>query len=216
MLITHAHPDHYGGLTELVAGEDVPIFATAGVAHAIRRDDPEKESILRPMFGEEWPRQRTFPNRMVDDGDAVTLDDISFRVIDLGPGESPHDSIWVLEQGTPQAFMGDLVYNHMHAYLADGHHEAWLRNLDRLRTASAPSTVFYPGHGQPASPALLEWQPGYIRGFIDAVGSARGGEDLAQEVTGRMKAYLPSDDLLFLMQLSIDPVRKALVPAPNR
>src|SRR5690349_21544719 len=37
--VTHAHPDHYGGLVELVRGLDAPVFATEGVSRVIRRDD---------------------------------------------------------------------------------------------------------------------------------------------------------------------------------
>ena len=29
VVVTHAHPDHYGGLVELRRGLDVPVFATA-------------------------------------------------------------------------------------------------------------------------------------------------------------------------------------------
>ena len=29
VVITHAHPDHYGGLVELIRDLDVPVFATA-------------------------------------------------------------------------------------------------------------------------------------------------------------------------------------------
>ena len=59
VIVTHAHPDHYGGLTALVEGLDqVPIFAVQGVIDAIRRERPAKEDILRPMFGDEWARHR--------------------------------------------------------------------------------------------------------------------------------------------------------------
>lgn len=62
VLVTHAYPDHYGGVVELVGGDDLPVIAAAGVDAVIRRDDALKEQILRPMFGDEWPQQRMFPN----------------------------------------------------------------------------------------------------------------------------------------------------------
>ncbi len=61
VLVTHAHPDHYGGIVELVGRDDVPVIATAGVDAVIRRDDGIKEEILRPMFGEEWPPSACSP-----------------------------------------------------------------------------------------------------------------------------------------------------------
>ncbi len=216
--VTHTHPDHYGGLAALVQqGEDVPIFAVQGVRDAIRRDDRAKEQILRPMFADEWPHQRVFPNRVVRDGERLTFGDSVLRVVDLGPGESPHDSIWVLETGgPPQAFVGDLVYNRMHGYLADGFHDAWLANIGRARRELPADTTFYPGHGNAGvASELLQWQEGYIRTLLDAVGSVSQDRALTDEaataaVTGRMKGYLASDDLLFLMQLSVAPLRAAL------
>lgn len=40
----------------------MPVFAVQGVVDVIRRDDGLKEQILRPMFGDEWARERVFPN----------------------------------------------------------------------------------------------------------------------------------------------------------
>jgi glyoxylase-like metal-dependent hydrolase (beta-lactamase superfamily II) len=55
LVVTHAHPDHYGGVVEVIRGLEAPIVATAGVDEAIRSIDAGREEILRPMFGEEWP-----------------------------------------------------------------------------------------------------------------------------------------------------------------
>src|SRR5262249_46133522 len=110
VVITHAHPDHYGGLVELVRDLEAPAFAARGVGQVIRRDDPVKEQILRPMFGDEWAAERSFPDQPVDDGDRLSLDGIALRVTDLGPGESPHDSIWSLEDPDRHVFSGDLAY----------------------------------------------------------------------------------------------------------
>jgi glyoxylase-like metal-dependent hydrolase (beta-lactamase superfamily II) len=204
-IVTHAHPDHYGALVEVIPDARMPIVAVKGVEAAIRRQDADKERILRPMFGDEWPRRRLFPNRTVSGGESVAFDGISFTVRDLGPGESPHDSLWALE-GSDVAFVGDLVYNHMHAYLADGYWERWLRNLDTARSLLAPGAVLHPGHGDRATIEQLDWQEQYIRTFVGAVRSAGGvasPEAAVEQVTAAMKTYLPSESLLFLMQLSV-------------
>src|SRR5262245_56464215 len=42
VLITHGHPDHYGGITGLVKNDKVPIVSTQEVDRIIRRDDAGK------------------------------------------------------------------------------------------------------------------------------------------------------------------------------
>src|SRR4051812_12228903 len=155
VVLTHAHPDHYGGLVELVRDLDVPVLATRGVAEAIRRDDPVKETILRPMFGDEWPAERAFPNREVADGDVVSFGGVALRVADLGPGESPHDSLWTLVGAPRPVFSGDVAYDRRHSSLADGHYAAWLSNIARLRRELDPGTTLHPGHGEPCGLEVL-------------------------------------------------------------
>jgi glyoxylase-like metal-dependent hydrolase (beta-lactamase superfamily II) len=212
VLITHAHPDHYAGLAQLVAADSVPIIAVEGVNEVIRQDDALKHQIVGPMLGAEWPQKRLFPNKIVRDNDQVTFDNVSFTVIDLGPGESPHNSLWLIEDHDEGVFVGDLVYNHMHAYLLDGYYQEWLKSIDRFKNEFKAETRLYPGHGEPASTELLDWQAEYIQTFVNAVKAAQDSEPESrqQQVTEKMKAFLPTDDLLFLMQLSIEPMAAKL------
>jgi hypothetical protein len=92
VLLTHSHPDQYAGLAQLVAEDELPIIAPQGVIDTIARDDALKDTIVGPMFGDEWPGTRIFPNTPIGDGENVTFDGVQFTVIDLGPSESPHDS----------------------------------------------------------------------------------------------------------------------------
>jgi glyoxylase-like metal-dependent hydrolase (beta-lactamase superfamily II) len=212
LLVTHAHPDHYGGAVEAIAGSEAPIVATAGVDAAIRRDDQAKEEILRPMFGDEWPAERAFPTRVVEPGEEPAFGDIELEVRDLGPGESPHDSIWLLGEDRSTVFSGDQAYNQMHCFLADGHWESWLANLDRLAAELPTGVALLPGHGDRAGRELLDWQRGYIESFVEAV---RGGdwsdpERAKQGVVEAMGSYLQADELRFLMELSIEPVASKL------
>lgn len=212
LLLTHAHPDHYGGAVEAVAGSAAPIVATAGVDAAIRRDDAAKEAILRPMFGDEWPAERSFPTQVVEPGEELAFGDVELTVRDLGPGESPHDSIWLLGEDRGTVFCGDQGYNHMHCYLADGHWESWLANLDRLGADLSAAVTLLPGHGDRAGRELLDWQRGYIERFVEAVQTSDWGEPerAKQRVVEAMGSYLERDELRFLMELSIEPVAAKL------
>jgi glyoxylase-like metal-dependent hydrolase (beta-lactamase superfamily II) len=212
VVITHAHPDHYGGLVELVRDLDVPVFATSGVQQVIRRDDQIKEQILRPMFGDEWAPERAFPNQTVEDDGVLALDGIRLRVTDLGPNESPHDSIWALEDSDRQVFSADLAYDRHHCYLADGYHQRWLQNIDRAREELPAGVTLHPGHGEPCGAEVLDWQERYINTFLAAVTQADWSDpdEARATVIARMLEYLPSGELQFLMELSIDPVASQL------
>jgi glyoxylase-like metal-dependent hydrolase (beta-lactamase superfamily II) len=212
VLLTHSHPDHYGGLTELVAGGDVPIIAPQGVIDTIVRDDPLKEQILRPMFGDEWPAERTFPNTPISDGESLEFDDAVFTVVDLGPSESPYDSPWILGRDERIVFLGDQIYDHKHCYLADGFWKQWLGNIEKLRARFPSDVVFHVGHGGPVGSDDFDWQRRYIETFLDAVGNAdwTNQEQAHAAVVARMKDYLPTDELQFLMELSIEPVAAQL------
>jgi glyoxylase-like metal-dependent hydrolase (beta-lactamase superfamily II) len=208
VVITHTHPDHYGALVELIRGLEVPVFAAAGIAEIIRRDEPVKEQILRPLFGDEWAHERAFPTEEVQDGRSVTLGDIELTVTNLGPGESPQDSIWSLDGDRQQVFSADIAYDRHHCYLADGFHEQWLANIERLRGELPDGATLHPGHGEPCGTEVLDWQAGYINVFMEAVNEADWSDaDAARAaVVAQVREYLPSDRLQFLMELSIDPI----------
>jgi glyoxylase-like metal-dependent hydrolase (beta-lactamase superfamily II) len=164
------------------------------------------------MFAEEWPRERMFPNRTISDGETLDFGEARFTVLDLGPSESPHDSIWFLGEDRRTVFLGDQVYDHKHAYLADGFFEEWLRNLERLRGELPADATLHIGHGGPVSPAHFDGQREYVETFVDAVRTADWSQaDTARHaVVERMTRLLPTDQLRFLMELSIDPVAARL------
>ncbi|MEW6218102.1 MAG: MBL fold metallo-hydrolase [Thermodesulfobacteriota bacterium] len=216
VLVTHGHPDHYTGLVELTRGLDVPIIATQGTLDFARAEDKEKEKTAILIFGDDYPRQRIFPNTIVSDGYQATFDGVTFSLQDYGPGESDADSIWILDSdGVKHVFLGDIVHNHMHCFFRDGHALAWISNLERLTRDFDHRAILYTSHGEPAGTEIAFWHKGYIEAFLCALKSMLGNRDRLtdpekQALVGKMQAYLPNDKTLFLLTYELDETVKLL------
>jgi glyoxylase-like metal-dependent hydrolase (beta-lactamase superfamily II) len=207
VVITHPHPDHYAAAGEIIEHRDgIPIVATEAVDKVVRRDDDLKNSIVGPMMGAEWPSRRVFPNHTVATDAVVSLGGIELRVEEVGAGESDVDTIWRLDDTT--LFAGDVVYNRMHAYLADNRWQEWLTLLDRLDGDLPANASLHIGHGAEGGKALLSAQRHYIETFIEAVSTNADAVAAGDHtpVLKAVKAVLPTEDLLFLTDLSAEPV----------
>ncbi len=220
VLLTHGHPDHYNGVAALLEGlPGVPFHATAAVAEVIAASDAAKERQWRPMFGDEWPVRRVFPDRLVADGETLVHDGLRFTVHDLGPGESHADSYWVMESRDGiDAFLGDEAFDGMHSYLSDGHSTAWLAHLALLEEELANVGTVYPGHGLPGGLELLAAQRAYLEAYRAEVEGLRNGTaeltaGAKKDLSARMLRRYPEAKVTFLVELGADPVAAELARA---
>jgi glyoxylase-like metal-dependent hydrolase (beta-lactamase superfamily II) len=218
VLLTHPHPDHYAGVTEVLGGADVPIIATASVDTIIRRDDAAKDQAIGALFGPEWPPVRTFPNTIVADGESVEFDGVAFTVRDTGQGESWADTYWTASALPRVVFAGDLVYGYMDAYNGDGFTGPWLEKLGQLEDQFGDAAVLLPGHGGVTTPAIVAWQRRYLERLREAVrATAQGQPQLTDaqkaEVKRLMNEFLPDDRLELFLDVSLDVVAAELAAA---
>jgi glyoxylase-like metal-dependent hydrolase (beta-lactamase superfamily II) len=216
VLITHAHPDHVAGLTEVVGTGDTPILALRSVVDLMRATETAKHAQWKPVFKEDWIDQWTYPTWLVQDGEAVTFDGVTYRVHDFGPGgDCDANSVWIMESTPGAAFVGDLVFNGTHVYAADDHVLAWLANLERARALLAGVATLYPGHGAPGGPELLDAQRDYLLAYCRAVKELAGGQpalsvEAKELLVARMQALRPGAGLTFMIALSADAVAAEL------
>jgi glyoxylase-like metal-dependent hydrolase (beta-lactamase superfamily II) len=215
ILITHGHPDHYNGVAAVIAGRQVPVYATAAVGKVIRSDDDAKQSQWKPVFKDEWPDRRAFPDREIRNGDKLTFDGMVFVVHDLGAGESHADSYWELLGAERAAFVGDAVLAGSHAYANDGHTSEWIHNLDRLSRDLKGAKRIYPGHGAAGDASLFAWERAYLVKYRAAVDKLRAGRAVLTDAQKRMlvdqmKAAYPGATNEFMIGLSADTVAAEL------
>lgn len=212
--VTHPHPDHFNGLP-YVADEDVPVYATSLVAKTIEETAIAKREQWQPAYGQEWPDRFRVPDRLVDDGGTVDAGGLLIGVHSVGAAESHADSyLLVGTADPPSAFIGDLAFDGVHSYLADGHSGAWLRALDLL-AGELGGARLYPGHGAPGNASLLDRQRQYLLMYRETVGRLAVGEPgltetQKQELTRVMAAFLPEAPLGWLASLGADAVAAEL------
>ena len=217
IILTHPHPDHVAGVANLVTSPQVPIISLESVAKIMHATEEAKRIQWTPVYGKEWISKWTYPNQYVKDLDTVTFDGMTYKVYDFGPGgDSNATSIWVLEKDPKIAFVGDLVFNGVHPYIADDHIFDWLKNLDKAQHLFGNIDIIYPGHGKPGSIDLLELQKKYLIAYSNAVKELSDGkstltEGAKKELTQRMEKFLPGAGLSFLIPLSADPVATELL-----
>src|SRR5262249_55350276 len=86
VLVTHPHPDHVAGITNLVGPEGATIVAVRPVLDLMRALEEPKRKQWTPVYGAEWVQRWTYPNVVANSGQKLTFDGVTYSVLDLGPG----------------------------------------------------------------------------------------------------------------------------------
>lgn len=185
----------------------MPIIALTAVNDVVRAQDEARSAGAVGFIGDLYPTTRVFPNQTVADGERIDLGaGLIFEVRDYGSAESLRDTV-IVHEATGSAFVGDIVFNQMHAFMAENTIPTWRTALDRLNSELPETTVLYVGHGAPVTPGFATWQLQYFDSFEAALQTAdfSDPEAAVQQVSERMQMYLPSEVLLPFLQLSVMP-----------
>ncbi|GAA4918475.1 glyoxylase-like metal-dependent hydrolase (beta-lactamase superfamily II) [Stackebrandtia albiflava] len=217
VFVTHAHPDHFNGVHDVVGDTGVPVYATGEVTAAIREIADAKRAQWAPVYGDEWPPVTAYPTAELTHGQALTFDELTLTVHTVGKAESHADSLFtVTVPGRPPAvFVGDLAFHGTHPYTADGHSGAWLAALDRVAAEVPAGAVLYPGHGAPGDVTMLDAQRRYLTRYREEVARLAAGattltEDALAELEKLMTGFLPDAPLTWMIGLGANAVAAEL------
>src|ERR1700675_2752360 len=184
--ITHAHFDHFYGLSILLDRfPGARAIATPKTVTAMQTSfSPPVEQLARRLFPGQVATRLVPPEPY--ERDTFTLEGQELRIIEQGHTDSPDTtSLYVPSIGLIVA--GDVVYNQCHMYVGDTTPESrknWIADLDRL--AALNPTMVVAGHkkpGAPDSPSAIQDTKRYLLDFDRLGQTTASDEELFNQMT---------------------------------
>jgi glyoxylase-like metal-dependent hydrolase (beta-lactamase superfamily II) len=185
--ITHAHFDHFYGLSILLDRfPGARAIATPRTLNAIMQIylSPPVKRLARRMFPGQVPTKLVAPEPY--ERDTFTLEGHELRIIEQGHTDSADTtSLHVPSIGLIVA--GDVVYNQCRMYVGDTTPESrknWIAALDRL--AALNPTMVVAGHkkpGAPDSPSVIQDTKRYLQDFDRVQKTATSDQELFDQMT---------------------------------
>jgi glyoxylase-like metal-dependent hydrolase (beta-lactamase superfamily II) len=184
--ITHAHFDHFYGLSVLLSRfPDARAIATPKTVDAMQVFlSPEVEALARRLFPGQVSTRLVAPEPY--DRDTFTLEGHELRIIEQGRTDGPDStSLYVPSIGLIVA--GDVVYNQCRMYVGDTTPESranWIADLDKL--AALNPAIVVAGHkkpGAPDSPQAIQDTKRYLQDFGELKKTATSDQDLFDQMT---------------------------------
>jgi glyoxylase-like metal-dependent hydrolase (beta-lactamase superfamily II) len=185
--ITHAHFDHFYGLSILLdrfpGARAIATPKTLNDITQIYLSTPVKQ-LARRMFPGQIPTKLIAPEPY--ERDTFTLEAHELRIIKQGRTDSPDStSLYVPSIGLIVA--GDVVYNQCRMYVGDTTPESrknWIAALDRL--AALNPTMVVAGHKKPGaldSPSTIRETKHYLEDFDRLQKTATSDQELFSQMT---------------------------------
>jgi glyoxylase-like metal-dependent hydrolase (beta-lactamase superfamily II) len=163
IIATHAHFDHIGAVRDLVLATGAPFLA--GEAELPVLKTAVEQALM--FFGISVPPPPA-PDRLLRDGDELTLGGALFRVAHT-PGHSP-GHICLLGDGV--AFVGDVVFPGSigRTDLPGGDYDTLMRAIARHILTLPDETVLYSGHGPETTVGRERRTNPFLAGLAPAAG----------------------------------------------
>src|ERR1700733_7999328 len=184
--ITHAHFDHFFGLSILLDRfPGARAIATPKTVEAMQSSfSPVVERLARRIFPGQVATKLVPPEPY--ERDTFTLEGQELRIIEQGRTDCPDStSLYVPSIGLIVA--GDVVYNQCHMYVGDTTPESrknWIAALDRLAALNPAMVVA--GHkktGAPDSPSAIQDTKRYVLDFDRLRQTTASDEELFNRMT---------------------------------
>lgn len=201
IVIPVPHTDHFGGLSRWRAAfPDATVIAAEATVESMRTDGQGYVASRKEALGEDFPSQAqvnaSLPDKIVSDGDDMTIDGLRLKFRDLPNNNAPTNTMIHLPDHDV-LFTSEVVEDGITAFLRDADLDLWLSQLDAIEREFSDVRIFYPAHGNPGAPAsLIAETRAHLVLYRDGIDEALADDGVVDEdeisaLTGRIEAAYP-------------------------
>ena len=171
VIITHAHLDHYFGLT---AGfPDVDAYALAATQQTIAEQAPNFYKLRQELFGYSAYPAVVIPQMIINEG-PLEIDRVRYDIGQISGAEADEEIVITLPD-LDTLIVGDLIYNGVHLFLEKQDQSAWIAALAEIE-AAAPKLILS-GHGSPGGVETATFSREYLEIVTALLATAADGAD---------------------------------------
>jgi glyoxylase-like metal-dependent hydrolase (beta-lactamase superfamily II) len=157
IVISHSHPDHYFGLE--VFTNVAPIYALDETIREIAMTAYYYIGKNKQTLKELVPIYATFPTRVQREVTEI-IDGVTFNFMRIQRTEASNTLVMILP-AQRSMFVGDLVFNEVHYYLAERNFDSWINTLKDFQRDFLFFNIFQ-GHGTPTTTLKLQDSIDYL------------------------------------------------------
>ena len=187
--ISHHHPDHYFGLSEIVkAFPEAKIFAQPTTVEHQEDLEGKGRTMGSGLWGQ-YPDRTIIPRPI--SGLALELEGEIFPVYMNAQGDD-HGNSYVWIPSLKAVICGDIVYNGAYPWTAEttsSERKEWIRSVEKIESLKPSIAVAGPGSdedGRPFLPQVHERIPSF---YDAAVITSRNIEELRSAVKNRFPGF---------------------------
>lgn len=184
VILSHEHPDHFGGGNQYT---DAPFVSTSAIAESVQGfvDGGGLEGLAALLGEDEVTSEPNVPEAGIEAGEE-TIDGVLFEY-DIRNNAEAVEQIVIRIPEARTMIVQDLIYNNAH-FFPGVDRDNWLTILEDLRGEEGFDTLLA-GHGVPTTPAELDNGIEYLTFVQETVAEAESADDIIAAVTERYPSY---------------------------